>query len=100
MMKTITIDHLARVEGHGGITVNFDGNSIRDVQFDIFEGARLIEALVVGRSFQDVPQIVSRICYTAARILRATHCIFSSWRCRITWITRALYLLHLKSRKP
>lgn len=62
MMKTITIDHLARVEGHGGITVNFDGNSIRDVQFDIFEGARLIEALVVGRSFQDVPQIVSRIC--------------------------------------
>jgi sulfhydrogenase subunit alpha len=62
MTKTIQIDHLARVEGHGGITVNFDGKAIRDVQFDIFEGARLIEALVVGRQFQDVPQIVSRIC--------------------------------------
>jgi len=62
MSKTIRVEHLARVEGHGGITVEMDGDEVSKVQFDIFEGARLIEGLVRGRSFLDVSQIVSRIC--------------------------------------
>ncbi len=62
MKRTIEVNHLARVEGHGGITVEVDGGEVSRVEFDIFEGARLIEALVRGRSYQDVSQIVSRIC--------------------------------------
>jgi sulfhydrogenase subunit alpha len=62
MTKTIQVNHLARVEGHGGVTVEMDGQSIAAVRFDIFEGARLLEALVRGRSYQDIAQIVSRIC--------------------------------------
>ncbi len=62
MSTTITIEHLARVEGHGGITVELDGGRVSKVQFDIFEGVRLLEALVRGRSYEDVAQIVSRIC--------------------------------------
>lgn len=62
MTKTISIDHLARVEGHGGIHVELDGRHVRDVRFDVFEGARLIEGLVRGRRYEDVSQIVSRIC--------------------------------------
>jgi sulfhydrogenase subunit alpha len=62
MTETIKIDHLARVEGHGGITVTLDNGRVDQVQFDIFEGARLIEALVVGRLWADIPHIVSRIC--------------------------------------
>jgi sulfhydrogenase subunit alpha len=62
MTKTIKVNHLARVEGHGGVTVEMDGQSIAAVRFDIFEGARLLEALVRGRSYQDIAQIVSRIC--------------------------------------
>lgn len=62
MTRTITIDHLPRVEGHGGIWVELEGNAVKDVQFRIFEGLRLIEGLVKGRDFNDVPQIVSRIC--------------------------------------
>ncbi len=62
MTKTIKIDHLARVEGHGGITVTLENGKVDQVHFDIFEGARLIEALVVGRPWADIPQIVSRIC--------------------------------------
>lgn len=61
-MTTITIDHLARVEGHGGITVVLDGNKISKVELDIFEGVRLFEGLVRGRSMEDVTGIVSRIC--------------------------------------
>jgi coenzyme F420-reducing hydrogenase alpha subunit len=32
------------------------------VRFDVFEGIRLIEGLIGGRSWEDVSQIVSRIC--------------------------------------
>jgi sulfhydrogenase subunit alpha len=60
--RTITVEHLARVEGHGGITVELDDHRIAGVRFDVFEGIRLIEGLIGGRSWQDVSQIVSRIC--------------------------------------
>jgi len=62
MSRTITIDHLPRVEGHGGIWVELEGDAVKNVQFRIFEGLRLVEGLVRGRSFSDVPHIVSRIC--------------------------------------
>lgn len=62
MTRTISVDHLTRVEGHGGITVVLDGNKVKKVDFDIFEGIRLFEALVRGRTIEDVTQIVSRIC--------------------------------------
>lgn len=62
MSTRIEVEHLARVEGHGGITVELDGGTITAVRFDIFEGARLLEGLVRGRSFEDVSQILSRIC--------------------------------------
>lgn len=50
------------MEGHGGITVVVDGNEVSKVDFDVFEGIRLFEGLVRGRTIEDVPQIVSRIC--------------------------------------
>jgi sulfhydrogenase subunit alpha len=60
--RTIRVEHLARVEGHGGITVGLNGEQIEDVHFDVFEGIRLIEGLIGGRRWEDVSQIVSRIC--------------------------------------
>jgi len=58
----VVVEHLARVEGHGGITVELDGNEVSAVHFQIREGLRLLEGLVRGRSYEDVSQIVSRIC--------------------------------------
>ena len=62
MTRTISINHLARVEGHGGIQVVIDGGQVSKVEFDVFEGIRLLEGLVRGRSLEDVTGIVSRIC--------------------------------------
>jgi sulfhydrogenase subunit alpha len=62
MTRTIMVDHLARVEGHGGIRVILDGDRVTTVDFEVFEGIRLLEGLVRGRSAQDVTGIVSRIC--------------------------------------
>jgi sulfhydrogenase subunit alpha len=62
MTRTISVEHLTRVEGHGGITVVLDGNEVTKVDFDVFEGIRLFEGLVRGRAIEDVTQICSRIC--------------------------------------
>ncbi|MBE9504552.1 MAG: Ni/Fe hydrogenase subunit alpha, partial [Proteobacteria bacterium] len=60
--KTVKIDHLYRVEGHGGIRVELDGKKLLDVKMEIFEGSRFFEALIRGRSYKDVPMIMCRIC--------------------------------------
>jgi len=59
---TLRVEHLARVEGHGGITITMNGDNVGRVWMDIFEGSRLFETLVRGRRYDEVPQIVSRIC--------------------------------------
>jgi sulfhydrogenase subunit alpha len=61
-MSTIRIEHLARVEGHGGITVELEGDTIKDVRFDVFEGPRLLESLIHGKRYDEVAPILSRIC--------------------------------------
>jgi len=61
-MKKITIDHLARVEGNGGVTATIDGKVVTDVKFNIFEGPRLIERLTVGRTPEEDVSIAPRIC--------------------------------------
>ncbi len=61
-MSAIVIEHLARVEGHGGITVELKGSSVGKVRFDVFEGARLLEPLLKGKPYTEVAQILSRIC--------------------------------------
>jgi sulfhydrogenase subunit alpha len=62
MTTRIEVNHLARVEGHGGVTVELDGDEVRTARFEIFEGARLIEGLVRGRRYDEVAPLVSRIC--------------------------------------
>ncbi|MDI6870207.1 MAG: Ni/Fe hydrogenase subunit alpha [Bacillota bacterium] len=61
-MERITVAHLARVEGHGGIDVTLAGDRVADVNFDIFEGSRFFEQLLVGRTWDQVPGIVCRVC--------------------------------------
>src|ERR1035437_7591493 len=61
-MATLTIEHVARIEGHGNITVDVQGGVVRDVRMDVVEPARFFESMVVGRRFDEAPLITSRIC--------------------------------------
>jgi sulfhydrogenase subunit alpha len=61
-MRKITINHLARVEGNGGVTATIDGKIVTDVKFNIFEGPRLIERLTVGRTPEEDVSLSPRIC--------------------------------------
>ena len=61
-MARLTIEHVARIEGHGNITVDVTEGVVREVRMDIVEPARFFESMVVGRRFDDAPLITSRIC--------------------------------------
>ena len=61
-MKTISIEHLARVEGNGGISATIDGKAVTEVKFIVNEGPRLIERLVLGKTPEEDVNIVPRIC--------------------------------------
>ena len=60
--RTITISHLGRVEGHGGIFVKVVGDTVHEVNMDIHEGSRYYEALLVGKHFLEVQGIITRVC--------------------------------------
>lgn len=60
--KKIGIDHLGRVEGHGGIHVEIESGKVSKVNMDIYEGSRFYEELIVGKHYEEVAGIVSRIC--------------------------------------
>ncbi len=62
MSRTVTISHLGRVEGHGGIRVAFADSGVTDVNMDIHEGSRYYEKLLVGKDFRDVQGIITRVC--------------------------------------
>lgn len=61
-MRELSVENLARVEGHGGITVTLDGKKVKSVTLDIHEGPRLIEQLVRGMTPEDDANVVPRIC--------------------------------------
>ena len=58
----INVHHVTRVEGHGNIVVNAKDGKVRKVQWQVPEAPRFFEAMVRGRSYQDMQTIVSRIC--------------------------------------
>ncbi len=61
-MKTISVDHLTRIEGNGGISATIDGKVVTNVYFSIYEGPRLIERLTIGKTPEEVVSVVPRIC--------------------------------------
>ncbi|MBU0707103.1 Ni/Fe hydrogenase subunit alpha [Patescibacteria group bacterium] len=58
----ITIKHIAQIEGHGGFVANLEKGKVKSAQIKTHEGARLIEALLVGRYYDEAPLITARIC--------------------------------------
>jgi coenzyme F420-reducing hydrogenase alpha subunit len=56
------VHHVTRVEGHGNIVVNATDGQIEKVEWQVPEAPRFFEAMVRGRSYEDIQTIVSRIC--------------------------------------
>jgi len=62
MVKKIQIDYITKIEGHAKLYVKIDEGVVKDVRMEVFEGARLFESLLIGKKYDEVPIITSRIC--------------------------------------
>ena len=58
----INLRHITRIEGHGNIVVRASDGVIEQAEWQVPEAPRFFEAMVRGRSFQEIQIIVSRIC--------------------------------------
>ena len=61
--KTIQVDYIARVEGQGALKINIEKDGkVKTLEFQIFEPPRFFESFLIGRKYDEVMEIVSRIC--------------------------------------
>jgi coenzyme F420-reducing hydrogenase alpha subunit len=62
--KDVNIDvhHVTRVEGHGNIYVNVKEGKVERCEWSVPEAPRFFEAMVVGRPWNELHHITSRIC--------------------------------------
>jgi sulfhydrogenase subunit alpha len=58
----INVHHITRVEGHGNINVTIKNGVVEKCEWSIPEAPRFFEAMVVGRSWNELHHITSRIC--------------------------------------
>ncbi|MGE0387318.1 MAG: Ni/Fe hydrogenase subunit alpha [Gammaproteobacteria bacterium] len=59
---SIHVPILARVEGEGALHLRIRGGTIEDLRLQIYEPPRLFEKFLEGRSFEEIPDMVARIC--------------------------------------
>jgi len=60
--RTIKVDYLTRVEGEGALRLRIRGDRVEAAELRIFEPPRFFEAFLRGRGYEEVPDIVARIC--------------------------------------
>lgn len=69
-MKTVSVQPLTRVEGHGRVELTVQDGRLAAVRLQLDESPRLFEGLLLGRSWQEVPALVCRICAICSGVHR------------------------------
>jgi len=90
--KTIKVDYLTRVEGEGALDLVINGGRVTSVALRIFEPPRFFEALLRGRSYTELPDIVARICGICpiAYQMGAVHAVENAFGVKVEGQLRAL----------
>ena len=58
----IDINYIARVEGESSVKLEIEEGKLKELRLNIWEPPRFFEGFLVGRKFDEVPDIVARIC--------------------------------------
>lgn len=58
----IRIDHIAKMEGHAGFMASVVKGDVKSAKLEVQEGIRLMEGILIGRHYADVPIAAQRIC--------------------------------------
>ena len=90
--KSILVDYLARVEGEGALDLQVSDGRVTSAQLKIFEPPRFFEAFLRGRGYDEVADIVARICGICpiAYQMGAVHAIENAFGAKVDGQLRAL----------
>jgi len=58
----IKINHIAKMEGHTGFMASVVKGDVKSAKLEVQEGIRLIEGVLIGRHYADMPIVAQRIC--------------------------------------
>jgi len=58
----IKINHIAKMEGHTGFMASVLQGDVKSAKLEVQEGIRLIEGILIGRYYTDMPVVAQRIC--------------------------------------
>lgn len=61
--RRIFVDYIARTEGDGAIDIILGPNGeIKKARWEVWEPPRFFEAFLIGRKYDEIPELVQRIC--------------------------------------
>jgi len=60
--RAVVVRHVTRIEGHGNIVVDLEGDRIKRCDLEIVEAPRFFEVLLKDRPYDEAPRISCRIC--------------------------------------
>ena len=92
----IHVHHVTRVEGHGNIVVKASDGAVEQVEWQVPEAPRFFEAMVRGRSYEDIQTVVCRICGICSVVhsLAATKAVEDAMGVEVSEQTNRLRVLH------
>ncbi len=82
--RTIDVHGLARVEGEGSLHVAIHDGVLERVELEIFEPPRFFEAFLVGRGYEESPDITARICGICPVAYQMSACAAIEDACGVT----------------
>ncbi|MGW8311839.1 MAG: nickel-dependent hydrogenase large subunit [Desulfuromonadales bacterium] len=71
-MTRLIVDPLTRVEGHGRVELLLKDGRLLEVKVRLLESPRIFESLVIGRRYDEVPDLVCRICAICSAVHKVT----------------------------
>jgi sulfhydrogenase subunit alpha len=60
--RTIRVEAIARIEGEAALHLGVEAGAVTDLRLEIYEPPRFFEAFLRGRTIDDLPDLVARIC--------------------------------------
>ena len=90
--KKINVCYVTRVEGQAAINVEVAGTGQAKAEFAVFEPIRFFEAFLVGRMYDEVHELTSRLCGICpiAHQITALRAVENALKVKVTPQTKAL----------
>lgn len=92
MSEKIKLNHITKVEGHASLEIEIDKGLLTKCNLQAIEGARFFEGIVVGKHFNDVKEITSRICgiCSVAHSMASLHAVENALNVQVSQQTKLL----------